>query len=116
MYGGADSANFGTLAANSSYWFQIYISAAATTPGLELGALVRSTGAAPTYNVIRTNFKKVTDSSTVTIYGFYLSGTIKTTGAALSLVVRVIDSTGDSAGGSTVFSGTAYIAKVGNIN
>jgi hypothetical protein len=116
MYGGADSANFGTLAANSSYWFQIYISAAATTPGLELGAIVRSTGATPTYNVVRTNFKKVTDSSAVNIYGFYLSGTIKTTGAALSLVVRVIDSTGDSAGSSTVFSGTAYIAKVGNIN
>jgi hypothetical protein len=111
-----DSANFGTLAANSSYWFQIYISAAATTPGLELGALVRSTGASPTYNVVRTNFKKVTDSSAINSYGFYLYGTIKTSGSPLSLVVRVIDSTGDSGGSSTVFSGTAYIAKIGNIN
>jgi hypothetical protein len=115
-YGGSDSANFGTLEANSSYWFHIYIQATNTSSGLKLGASISSTGAAPTYSVVRTDFLKVTASTTTAIYGFELMGTISTTGSALSLVIRVIDATGESGFGSLTFSGTAYIAKVGSIS
>jgi hypothetical protein len=115
-YGGTDSANFGTLEANSSYWFHIYIQATNTNPGLKLGASVSSTGAAPTYSVTRSDFIKVTASTTTSMYGFELMGTLSTTGSALSLVVRVIDATGESGPGTLTFSGTAYIAKVGSIS
>jgi hypothetical protein len=65
---------------------------------------------------VRTDFLKVTASTTTAIYGFELMGTISTTGSALSLVIRVIDATGESGFGSLTFSGTAYIAKVGSIS
>jgi hypothetical protein len=115
-YGGADSANFGTLEANSSYWFHVFIQAPNTNPGLKLGALISSTGTAPTYSVVRSDFIKVSASTTTSMYGFQLMGTITTTGSALSLVVRVVDGTGESGPGSLTFSGTAYIAKVGSIS
>ena len=111
-----DSANFGNLAANSSYWFHIFISAVNTNAGLKLGATVSSTGAAPTYSVVRTDFVKVTSASYFPVYGFEFMGTISTSGSALSLSIRVIDAGGDSAPGALTFSGIAYIAKVGSIS
>jgi hypothetical protein len=115
-YGGTDSANFGTLEANSSYWFHIYVQAVNTNSGLKLGAAVSSTGAAPTYSVVRSDFIKVTASTTTSMYGFQLMGTISTSASALSLVVRIVDATGESGPGILTFSGTAYIAKVGSIS
>jgi len=114
--GGTDSANFGTLEANSSYWFQIFLSAPNTVPGLKVGATLSSTGASPNYSVIRTDFSKVTSSSVTSMYGFQMMGTISTSASALSFSIRVIDSTGDSAPSGITFSGTAYIAKVGSIS
>jgi hypothetical protein len=115
-FGGADSANFGNLEANSAFWFHIYIQAANTNPGLKLGATISSTGAAPIYSVVRSDFVKVTASTSTLIYGFEIMGTISTSGSTLNLVIRVIDATGDSGPGTLTFSGTAYIAKVGSIS
>jgi hypothetical protein len=115
-YGGTDSSNFGTLEANSSYWFQIFLQAENTNPGLTLGASISSTGAAPNYSVVRHDFIKVTSSTTVGMYGFQLMGTITTSGSPLSLVVRVVDANGESSPRGLVISGTAYIAKVGSIS
>jgi hypothetical protein len=115
-FGGADSANFGNLEANSAFWFHIYIQATNTNPGLKLGATISSTGTAPIYSVVRSDFVKVTATTSTLMYGFEIMGTISTSGSALNLVIRVIDATGDSGPGTLTFSGTAYIAKVGLIN
>jgi len=94
----------------------VFVQAPNTVRGVKVGASISSTGNAPTYSVIRTDFSRVTTSSVTSMYGFQLMGTITTGGSALSLVVRVIDSGGDTGPGSLTFSGTAYIAKVGAIS
>jgi hypothetical protein len=114
--GGNDSANFGTLEPNSSYWFQIFVQGANTNPGLKLGASVSSTGTTPTFNVFRGDYSRVTTSGVTNMYGFQIMGTITTSTSALSLVVRIIDATGESGGSGITFSGTAFIAKVGSIS
>jgi len=114
--GGIDSPNFGVLEPNSSYWFQVFIQGANTNAGLKLGASISSTGPAPSFNVFRGDFTKVTSSAVTNMYGFQIMGTITTTTSELSLVVRIIDSTGESGGSGITFSGTAYIAKVGSIS
>lgn len=114
--GGSDSQNFGTLVANSSYWFQVFIQGPNTNPGLKLGASISSTGSAPTYNVFRGDYSRVTTSAVTSMYGFQIMGTITTTTSALSLVVRIIDATGESVSSGITFSGTAFIAKVGAIS
>jgi hypothetical protein len=115
-YGGQNSANFGSLAANSFYWFEIVISANSSVAGLEPGAEIMSTGETPTYSVIRTDFRRITSSTSNKTYGFRIVGTIATTANSSSLVIRMIDWMGDTASSPLVFSGKAYIAKVGNIN
>jgi hypothetical protein len=115
-YGGQNSANFGSLAANSAYWFEIVISATSSVSGLEPGAELMSTGDTPRYSVTRTDFRKITSSTSNKTYGFRIVGTIATTGSPVSLVIHVIDWMGDTASTPLVFSGTAYIAKVGSIN
>ena len=115
-FGGVDSANFGTLESNSSYWFHIFIEAQNTNAGMRIGATISSTGVSPVYSVQRSDFIKVTASTSTAMYGFEIMGTISTGGSALSLVIRVIDALGDSGSGTVTFSGTAYIAKVGSIN
>ncbi len=114
--GGADSPNFGTLEANSSYWFQIFIQGPNTNTGLKLGASISSTGTSPSFNVFRGDFTRVTSSGVTNMYGFQIMGTITTSTSPLSLVVRIIDSTGESGSGGITFSGSAYIAKVGSIS
>jgi len=114
--GGIDSPNFGVLEPNSSYWFQVFIQGANTNAGLKLGASISSTGPAPSFNVFRGDFTRVTSSAVTNMYGFQIMGTITTTTSELSLVVRIIDSTGESGGSGITFSGTAYIAKVGSIS
>jgi hypothetical protein len=115
-YGAADSANFGSLEPNSSYWFHIFVQAPATVTGLKLGAEVASTGVAPNFSVSRGDFLKVTSSSSTQTYGFQIMGTIATAAAASTLVVRIFDAGGDSSPGSVTFSGTAFIAKVGSVS
>lgn len=115
-YGAADSANFGALEPNSSYWFHIFVQAPATVTGLKLGAEVASTGVAPNFSVSRGDFLKVTSSSSTQTYGFQIMGTIATAAAASTLVVRIFDAGGDSSPGSVTFSGTAFIAKVGSVS
>ena len=115
-YGAADSANFGALEPNSSYWFHIFVQAPATVTGLKLGAEVASTGVAPNFSVSRGYLLKVTSSSSTQTYGFQIMGTIATTAAASTLVVRIFDAGGDSSPGSVTFSGTAFIAKVGSVS
>ena len=114
--GGVDSPNFGVLEPNSSYWFQVFVQGANTNAGLKLGATISSTGTAPSFNVFRGDFTRVTSSAVMNMYGFQIMGTITTTTSELSLVVRIIDSTGESGGSGITFSGTAYIAKVGSIS
>ncbi len=109
--GGIDSANFGNLETNSSYWFQIFVQGANTNPGLKLGASISSTGTAPSYNVFRGDYSKVTTSGVTNMYGFQIMGTITTTSSVLTLVIRIIDSTGESGGSGITFSGTAFIAR-----
>jgi hypothetical protein len=114
-YGSAVSSDFGTLAANTSYWFQIYV-AASSASSFEFGANLITTGVAPTVRVMQNNFKKIGDSSWTNNYGFLIIGTLKTSSSAQTFSVRVIDRLADTGGSPMVFSGTAYIAKVGNIN
>ena len=104
------------MCSSDLYWFHIFISAPNTVPGLSVGASLSSTGVSPTYSAVRGDFSKVTSSSVTSMYGFQIMGTITTSTSALSLSIRVIDSTGDSAPTGITFSGTAYIAKVGGIS
>jgi hypothetical protein len=115
LYGSAISASFGTLAANTSYWFQIYVSATSVS-AFEFGANLLTTGETPAFKVLGNNFKKIGDSSWTNNYGFLIIGTLKTLTDAQTFSIRIIDRTGDTGGSPMVFSGTAYIAKVGNIN
>ena len=114
-YGSAVSADFGTLAANSSYWFEIYVSATSAS-SFEFGANLITSGVSPTVRVMQNNFKKIGDSSWTNNYGFLIIGTLKTSGSAQTFAVRIIDRLADTGGSPMVFSGTAYIAKVGTIN
>jgi hypothetical protein len=114
-YGSAISADFGTLAANTSYWFQIYV-AATSSSSFEFGANLITTGVTPSFRVMQNNFKKIGDSNWTNNYGFLIIGTLKTLDNAQTFSVRVIDRLADTGGSPMVFSGTAYIAKVGNIN
>jgi hypothetical protein len=75
-----------------------------------------STGETPTYSVIRTDFRRVTSSTSAKTYGFRIVGTIHTAASASSLVIHLVDWMGDTASTPLVFSGKAYIAKVGTIN
>jgi hypothetical protein len=115
LYGSAISANFGSLAANSSYWFQIYVSATSVS-AFEFGANLLTSGETPNFKVIGNNYKKIGDSSWTYNYGFLIVGTLKTLASSQEFSIRIIDRTGDTGGSPMVFSGTAYIAKVGTIN
>ena len=115
LYGSAISASFGTLAANTSYWFQIYVSATSVS-AFEFGANLLTSGETPAFKVLGNNYKKIGDSSWTNNYGFLIIGTLKTLANAQTFSIRIIDRTGDTGGSPMVFSGTAYIAKVGTIN
>ena len=114
-FGGTTSSNFGNLSANSSYWFEIYVSAAANPNYFELGATLISTGVVPTFSVISANSKRAFASTSTFNYGFLIVGTIKTSTSAVNLAVELIDAGGDTSGTPLTFSGTAYFAKVGDI-
>jgi hypothetical protein len=115
--GEVSSASFGALQANSSYSFHIYLTGESADDFYDFGARVSSTGETPVYNFIASRSKLVSNPMKRVVYGVYISGVIKTVGAASNLVVNLIDVTGESSmQGGVAFSGRAFIHKVGTIN
>lgn len=115
--GVASSSAFGSLAINSSYFFQIYLTGEASATYLDFAAGVSSTGETPTYNFSASRSKLVTLAGKSTVYGVTITGTIKTAGTVSSLTVNLIDVTGESSAESGVtFSGRIFLQKVGIIN
>jgi hypothetical protein len=115
--GEANSSSFGELQSNSSYYFQIFLTGESSNEYLDFGARVSSTGQTPLYNFIASRSKlTLNPTSRNVVYGVSLSGVIKTGGSASTLVINLIDVTGESNSSSGVtFSGRAYIHKVGTI-
>jgi hypothetical protein len=115
--GVASSSAFGSLAINSSYFFQIYLTGQASATYFDFAATVSSTGETPIYNFFASRSKLVTLAGKNIVYGVTITGTIKTAGTVSSLAVDLIDITGESSVESGVtFSGRAYLQKVGIIN
>jgi hypothetical protein len=115
--GVASSSPFGTLATNSSYFFQIYLIGEAATTYFDFAATVSSTGETPIFNFAASRSKLVTLPGKNIVYGVTLTGTIKTLGTASTLAVNLIDITGETSADSGVtFSGRAYLQKVGTIS
>ena len=115
--GEANSASFGALQANSSYYFQIYLTGESADDFYDFGARVSSTGQTPVFNFMASRSKLVSNPMKRVVYGVSISGVIKTVGASSNLVVNLIDVTGESSMlGGVTFSGRAYIHKVGTIN
>jgi hypothetical protein len=113
----ASSSAFGSLAINSSYFFQIYLTGEASANYLDFAAGVSSTGETPTYNFSASRSKLVTLPGKSTVYGVTITGTIKTAGTVSTLAVNLIDVTGESSAESGVtFSGRVFLQKVGIIN
>jgi hypothetical protein len=115
--GEANSASFGTLQANSSYYFQIYLTGESADDFYDFAARVSSTGQTPIFNFMASRSKLVSNPMKRVVYGVSISGVIQTVGATSSLVINLIDVTGESSMlGGVTFSGRAYIHKVGTIN
>lgn len=115
--GEANSASFGVLQANSSYYFQIYLNGESADDFYDFAARVSSTGQTPVFNFIASRSKLVSNPMKRAVYGVTISGVIQTVGATSNLVVNLIDVTGESSTrGGVTFSGRAYIHKVGTIN
>ena len=115
--GEANSAAFGALQANSSYYFQIYLTGESADDFYDFGARVSSTGQTPVFNFMASRSKLVSNPMKRVVYGVSISGVIQTVGATSNLVVNLIDVTGESSmQGGVTFSGRAYIHKVGTIN
>ena len=109
------SDSFGTLKANSSYKFNIYLRANSNIVGLVLGADLIAAGGTLNFSYLRTDSRVANYSSAPATYGFMITGTIQVAGADSTLVVRVIDAYGDSGAAPLTFSGKAYITLVGAI-
>lgn len=109
------SNSFGTLKANSSYKFEIYLRANSNIVGLVLGADLLAAGGTLNFSYIRADFRNTNYSTSPASYGFLITGTIQVAGADSSFVVRVIDAYGDSGAAPLTFSGKAYITLVGAI-
>ena len=115
--GEANSAGFGALQVNSSYYFQIFLTGESADDVYDFAARVSSTGQTPTFNFIASRSKLVSSPMKRVVYGVSISGVIQTAGATSNLVVNLIDVTGESSMlGGVTFSGRAYIHKVGSIN
>ena len=116
--GEANSAAFGSLLADSSYFFQIYLTGESIDDFYDFGARVSSTGEVPTFNFQASRSYLVVNPAKRIAYALMISGTIKTVGATSNLVINLIDVRGESASrsGGVTFSGRAYIQKVGTIN
>ena len=115
--GVASSSPFGTLATNSSYFFQIYLTGEAANTFFDFAATISCTGETPTFNYAASHSKLVTLPGKQIVYGVTLTGTIKTLGTVSTLAANLIDITGETSLESGVtFSGRAYLQKVGTIS
>ena len=115
QYSYSNSSQFGTLLANSSYYFQIHIQGTSVFNSLVLGLDVVSPGSTITFAYSRNDFRYATYSSTFTAYGFDVTGTVKVGTADGAIQVRVIDAFGDTGSNPLSLTGKAYITLVGAI-
>jgi hypothetical protein len=106
---------FGTLKANSSYRFEIYIRATSGNTDFALGADVVGGGGAIQFSYIRADSRHATYSTALASYGFLITGTIAVGGADSAIAVRVIDAYGLTGANPLTFTGKAYITLVGAI-
>ena len=114
--GEINSASFGLLEANSSYYFQIFVTGESSNGSLDFAARLSSTGVSPTFNFVASKSRFTTNPLKNNVYGVSIFGTIKTIGATSNLIINLIDVTGESSTELGVsFNGRGYIQKVGTI-
>ena len=106
---------FGTLKANNSYSFQIFLQATTGTTDMILGVDMVAAGGALQFNYLRSDYRLSTYSTALNSYGFLISGTIAVGATNSSLAVRVIDAFGLTGANPLTFTGKAYITLVGSI-
>jgi hypothetical protein len=106
---------FGTLKANNSYRFEIYLNAPAGDSGVVLGIDVVGAGGAISFSYLRSDYRKATYSTALASYGFLITGTIEVGATDTALAVRVIDAYGLTGTNPLTFTGKAYITLVGSI-
>lgn len=106
---------FGTLKANNSYRFEIYLRANSGNSGVVLGAEVVGAGGAINFDYIRADSRHATYSTALASYGFLITGTIAVGATDSSLALRVIDAYGLTGTNPLTFTGKAYITLVGAI-
>jgi hypothetical protein len=109
------SSQFGSLAANASYTFQLHIFGTCTFNSLVLGLDVISPGNTLTFTYSRNDFRYATYSSTGNFYTFEVKGTLRTGESPSSMQVRIIDGFGDTGSNPLTLTGKAYITLVGVI-
>lgn len=106
---------FGTLKANNSYRFEIYLRAYSGETDIVLGTEVISAGGAVNFSYIRSDSRIATYSTALASYGFLITGTIQVGATDSALAVRVIDAYGLTGTNPLTFTGKAYITLVGAI-
>jgi len=106
---------FGTLKANNSYRFEIYLNASAGDAGVVLGIDVIAAGGAINFSYLRSDYRKATYSTALASYGFLITGTIQVGATDSALALRVIDAYGLTGTNPLTFTGKAYITLVGSI-
>ena len=106
---------FGTLKANNSYRFEIYLRAISGNTDFALGADVVGAGGAVQFSYIRADSRHATYSTALASYGFLITGTIAVGGTDSAIAVRVIDAYGLTGANPLTFTGKAYITLVGAI-
>ena len=106
---------FGTLKANNSYRFEIYLRANSGNSGVVLGADIVGAGGAIQFDYIRADSRHATYSTALASYGFLITGTIAVGATDSAIAVRVIDAYGLTGANPLTFTGKAYITLVGAI-
>ena len=112
-YGGT---NVGTLAANKSYHFSIYLRGTSSFASLVLGAEVLASGSTVNYSFHRSDYGYATGSARIPkVYGFLIEGTVSVGASNSVLEIKIIDGYGDTSSNPLTLSGKAYITLVGAI-
>jgi hypothetical protein len=106
---------FGTLRANNSYRFDIFLNSPSSDAGVVLGVDVVGSGGAINFSYARTDYRKATYSTALASYGFLITGTIAVGATDSAIAVRVIDAYGLTGANPLTFTGKAYITLVGAI-